>query len=105
MQDTDDLLLQLEEWYSKHCDGDWEHSERIKLNTIDNPGWYLTINLEETELEGKYVRNTEIERGDKDWINYFTKNGKFVIAGGPKNLREMLSIFLTWAKTETPKAK
>jgi len=41
----------LSSWYHSHCDGDWEHSARIRISTIDNPGWSISINLEGTELE------------------------------------------------------
>jgi hypothetical protein len=31
------------EWYTKQCNGDWEHSYGIRIDTIDNPGWSLTL--------------------------------------------------------------
>ncbi|WDZ59746.1 Imm53 family immunity protein [Paenibacillus polymyxa] len=48
-----DILTWLQEWYYLHCDEDWEHEERIKITTLDNPGWHIKINLKETELETK----------------------------------------------------
>ena len=33
------IINWLEEWYVSNCDGDWEHTFGITINTIDNPGW------------------------------------------------------------------
>ena len=33
--DNDDFEW-LQKWYLAHCDGDWEHSRRIHLGTIDH---------------------------------------------------------------------
>ena len=44
-------LASLEEWYSSLYDGDWEHGLGIKIESLDNPGWSVTINLADTELE------------------------------------------------------
>lgn len=41
------------DWYLSNCDGDWEHVYGVKLETLDNPGWILTIDLAETDLDGK----------------------------------------------------
>lgn len=32
-------LTWLTRWYARHCDGYWEHPPRVKIETIDNPGW------------------------------------------------------------------
>jgi hypothetical protein len=47
-----DDFLWLQKWYRTHCDGDWEHSRRIHLGTIDNPGWSVTLNLQDTRARG-----------------------------------------------------
>lgn len=87
----------LQDWYQRHCDGDWEHSSRIQIHTIDNPGWSVSINLECTNLEKKLFEEVKIERSETDWIFCKVVNGIFKSAGGPKNLEEMLRIFRTWA--------
>ena len=46
-----DELSWLQQWYSAHCDGEWEHGPGITIETIDNPGWSMTILVEGTELE------------------------------------------------------
>ncbi|WP_083448670.1 Imm53 family immunity protein [Actinoplanes rectilineatus] len=39
-------------WYSEQCDGDWEHEFGIRLESLDNPGWNLRIDIGGTDLEG-----------------------------------------------------
>jgi hypothetical protein len=33
-----ELLSWLSFWFYQHCDGDWEHENQIKIQTLDNPG-------------------------------------------------------------------
>ena len=37
-----DNFMWLLNWFQDHCDGDWEHSSGIHLETLDNPGWALS---------------------------------------------------------------
>ncbi|MGW1432997.1 Imm53 family immunity protein [Streptomyces sp. NPDC002431] len=41
----------LQGWYSAQCDEDWEHEWGVRINTLDNPGWSVRIDLEDTDLE------------------------------------------------------
>ena len=43
----------LQNWYYSQCNGDWEHGKSIYFSTLDNPGWSISINLENTELQDK----------------------------------------------------
>ena len=56
-----DSLIWMQDWYKKQCDGDWEHQNGIRIETIDNPGWKIVIDLVETELDGKTFVETKIE--------------------------------------------
>ncbi|WP_233398547.1 immunity 53 family protein [Luteimonas sp. MC1828] len=94
-----DQLSRLRDWYAAQCDGDWEHSYGIKLETLDNPGWLIYIDLADTELQDKPF--TPVHRGDSDadanWLHCKVKSGKFEAAGGVPNLPDMLEAFLSWA--------
>ena len=46
-----ELLKRLQNWYKMHCDGDWEHSYGVIIDTLDNPGWKLSVDLTDTLLE------------------------------------------------------
>jgi len=36
-------LTELQAWYVVQCDGDWEHTYGVKIETLDNPGWMLRV--------------------------------------------------------------
>lgn len=94
-----DNLKWLQKWYQTQCDGDWEHEFGITLKTVDNPGWYLTIDLTGTELEGidfPYVQNL---RDDKNWYFCIVRNNMFEASSDPCNLDTILYIFRQWVET------
>lgn len=43
-----DTLQELQRWYRSQCNGDWEHSYGVKIDTLDNPGWSVTVELADT---------------------------------------------------------
>ena len=95
-----DEIVELCSWYFEHCDGEWEHDKRIRIQTLDNPGWSVHINLEDTELENRPFQELVLERSDSDWIYCGVRDKEFWAAGGPLNLQEMLRIFLDWARAD-----
>jgi hypothetical protein len=58
----------LEKWYVDRCNGDWEHQWGVKIGTLDNPGWTLDIDLNQTKAENRELEHTKIERAENDWI-------------------------------------
>lgn len=90
-------LDMIQQWYRKHCDGDWEHQYGIVIKTLDNPGWSLTIDLEETDLKDKRFDEVVIERGENDWVFCKVESKQFKGACGPNNLSEILTLFCIWA--------
>ena len=41
----------IQEWFFSQCNDVWEHSYGIKIDTLDNPGWSVLVDLHGTELE------------------------------------------------------
>lgn len=95
MMKTPTLLLQ--QWYQRQCDGDWEHSYGIKIDTLDNPGWVLTIDLVDTELEGEILNRIRLDRSEVDWLQREISQRRYVACGGVSNLEEMIQQFLDFA--------
>ena len=94
------LLNWLEIWYSEQCDGDWEHQNGVEIGTLDNPGWYLTVDCEDISyLLSAHFAPIKIERDENNWIHCRLKDGKFEGFGGPKNLCELLTVFKHWVET------
>jgi hypothetical protein len=92
-------LERLQSWYVSQCDGDWEHCFGISISTLDNPGWKVDIELNETELEECAFEKVQIKRSEVDWFFVERKEMKFRIACGPMNLEECLAIFCDWAES------
>lgn len=91
-------IERLQAWYANECDGDWEHSYGVKVGTLDNPGWTLSVYLRETLLQDEVFQPVEVERSEHDWLHCFVKDGDFFGAGGPSNLDEVMRVFLDWAE-------
>ena len=91
-----DTLTWLQEWYLSQCDGEWEDTEGVKIDTLDNPGWAVEISLVDTEWETEPFEKIFVERSEHDWIHCKLEDRRFRGAGGPKNLQEILEVFRSW---------
>ncbi len=94
----------LQSWYLSHCNGDWEHSSGVSIGTLDNPGWTIDIDLENTNLQTTNFKEISFGVGDNaqtsgnDWMVCKVEDKIFKARGGPLKLEEMLRIFLQWAE-------
>jgi hypothetical protein len=97
-------LERLENWYRSKCDGDWEHYYGVKIDTLDEPGWSVDINLEGTNLDGHTFREVsygvgaDAENSGDEWIWCRVEEGLFKGVGGPSKLEDILRVFLDWAE-------
>jgi len=91
------MIRKLESWYVDQCDGDWEHGLGITIESLDNPGWMLRINIEATSLDQSGFDWVKIERSDLDWVFYRSTGRLFEAACGPQNLEEAIRLFLDFA--------
>jgi hypothetical protein len=89
-------LSSLEKWYSRQCNGDWEHGFGVEISTIDNPGWSVSIDLHDTPKQEAALERVKIVRKKDDWIHYWAEKQKFQIHCGPLNLSEAIEIFVRW---------
>lgn len=92
----DNLINWLQNWFNSNCNGDWEHGYAIKIANLDNPGWQISVDLEETDMENVVFEAVEIERSENNWIYCQVEKLRFKGACGPLNLLEMLEIFRNW---------
>ena len=104
---ADNDLDWLMNWYVRACNGDWEHTYGIKIDTLDNPGWLLEIDLKETPLEGLTFesRHGEPAADLQEWRelgSWWTAkaNGRhFTSACGPTDLEHVIKVFRKWAES------
>jgi hypothetical protein len=83
----------LQEWYLSHCDGDWEHQYGISITTLDNPGWYLEIDLVYTTFQELELKLITVENNDRDWYNFKVTDGKYCASGDPSKLELLILKF------------
>jgi hypothetical protein len=88
----------LQDWYATRCDGSWEHEFGVSIDTLDNPGWRLTVDLLGSPLIGHTVDRTLTERTPDDWCSWEVSGNKFVAHGGPKTLSDLVRLFRQWAE-------
>ena len=95
-----DVLRQLCDWYAAQADGDWEHEYGIKIETLDNPGWHVQINLKDTSLEAvDFTEYRDSYDDDVKWLLCRKIDGVFDVACGVPRLEDALSRFLDWAES------
>ena len=96
-----DTLQRLQAFYVSQCNGDWEHSYGITIESLDNPGWIVRVSISETRFEALDIAEHR-ERSNDDWIHIATKadsHHKFVeCACGPQNLTEAIDLVLSYFK-------
>ena len=70
----------------------------MAIHSIDNPGFSIAISLMGTRLET--VDFTRIEDDidtDDHWFTCWKEGGRFLAAGAPSRLEDMIDCFLAWA--------
>jgi hypothetical protein len=88
-----DAIARLQDWYLEECNGDWEHSYGITIETLDNPGWMVKIDLTDTFLQETQIESQIIQRNEQDWVQIEVTEACFRGCGGPKNLTELIELF------------
>lgn len=89
-----ETIERIQDWYKINCNGDWEHSYGYKIETLDNPGWAIKIDLAETALENiEFQREFQNPKNDNDWFQIHTENNILNIYCGPENMKSTFEIF------------
>lgn len=97
-----DELHRLQAWYSSQCDGDWEHEFGIRIETLDNPGWSVEIDLADTEPEGVSYAEVKDLASEREWVHTRVEGTIFHGSAGPAMLTVVLRQFLDWAASLRP---
>lgn len=84
----------VQDWYASQCNGEWEHQYGVKIDTLDNPGWQVTIDLNLTKWEHLSFEERKIDNGADDWILCRKAGPQFFAAGDTRKLEVILSHFL-----------
>jgi hypothetical protein len=104
---SDDNLQWLGSWYLAQCDNDWEHSYGVTIDTLDNPGWSIKIDLTDTSLQHKTFERVEQgeANGDLDewhrtgsWWAASLQGATFQVSCGPLDLSTAIGVFRRWVE-------
>ncbi|MFN4241849.1 MAG: immunity 53 family protein [Tepidisphaerales bacterium] len=93
-----DNLSWLMRWFGGRCDGAWESECGITIETVDNPGWMVRIDLDGTGLDPSSFRPVAVQRTESDWVECKVADGLFYAGAGVNNLDEVLGIFRRWVE-------
>ena len=97
-------LTRLQDWYAHQCDDEWEHSSGVIIESTDNPGWWIKVNLVGTPLQTRYfaevAENIDAQRFalSSSWLSCRVENGIWHGAGDETKLERILDLFLLWAE-------
>lgn len=92
-----DSLRFLTDWFTRHCDGDWEHGSHIRIESLDNPGWALDVSLVGTALDGRVVDWVRSEQDEMRWLHWRSTGDRFEARCGPRELGRALDAFRVFA--------
>lgn len=92
-----EALEKLTSWYADTCDGDWEHRFGVEIQSLDNPGWAVRIDLKGTPLEGTRLPKEERDAAPDDWYRVAIEDGQFRGYGDPGKLSLLLAKFGAFA--------
>lgn len=87
-------LARLQAWFSSQCDGDWEHDNGLTIDSLDNPGWMISLKTTGTKFSGLRVEPSRDDKGEADWVHAHVRDGFFKVACSPNNLERALVLFL-----------
>lgn len=98
-----EVLLRLQQWYALQCDGNWEHQFGVSIESLDNPGWLVKIDITGTAVENRPF--VEIAEGvdannhpdESPWIHCSVRESSWQGAGDQTQLARLIEVFLDWA--------
>jgi len=91
-EDVDETALS----YAENCDGMWEHMYGVEIETLDNPGWHVKIDLKDTKYENMFRGEVENDNGDVDWIRCTINDTEFQGFGDIHKLKNIIEMFKDW---------
>lgn len=87
-------LQWLMSWYNEQCNNVWDSSMGVTINTLDNPGWDIYIDVKNTSLNKHEILYTSDPWDEKgNWYGYSIREGIFNGYGDPDKLSILILSF------------
>jgi hypothetical protein len=90
----------LDGWYQRQCNGEWEHTQGVRLKSLDDPGWHLTINLAGTSAVNARPQQLRLDTQSGGWLACSIAGECFEGSGDPRKLEQIIGVFRRWVETE-----
>ncbi len=65
----------------------------ITIKALDNPGWIVEIDLNDTKYSGTSMDEIRIDNSDDDWMTCRIENNRFCGVGDCLKLEKILEVF------------
>ena len=65
----------------------------VTIETLDNPGWFVSIDLIHTPLSDRQMSPLRDENSEDDWLVCEVENKQFRGQGDPAKLSAILQVF------------
>jgi hypothetical protein len=96
----------LQHWYLSQCNDTWEHRYGVSIETLDNPGWSVRVDLAGTSMDHLEMREvgqlSDVNHigisGIQDWLFCRVENNVFIGIGGPLSLFSICDAFRRWVE-------
>ncbi len=96
LESADPHLEALMGWYNANCDGDWEHSYGVKIETTEEGGWLFQADLADTAYATDDLARRESRRSDADWLVVEIHDGAYRASGGGCSLIDIVAGFVAY---------
>jgi hypothetical protein len=79
----------------------------VKIDTLDNPGWSIKIDLAHTPMQGRAFERVEYGEPSEDleewkrtgsWWVARVEGGTFAVSCGPLDLSAAIGVFRRWVE-------
>jgi len=95
----------LQAWYQVQSNGRWERAHGVTIESLETPGWIVTIDLAGTPLENHPMRAVARDLSKRDWMICEVDRNQFRGQGDPEKLLSIIQTFQTWAESESARAQ
>jgi hypothetical protein len=95
------MINWIQNWFNDQCDGEWEHTHVIKIQSLDNPGWNIEIDFNNTKVNIDDLDWRLYEISETDWVGFSIINNIFSASGDSLKLDLMFKIFKLLAEKNT----
>ncbi|MBM0256348.1 Imm53 family immunity protein [Micromonospora sp. 4G55] len=95
-------LTFLQSWFKRNCDEDWEHEYGIRVESTDNPGWSVEVDLVDTDVEGRLLSRQKLTPDAGRWAWVWSDGDCFHGACDPLSLDVVLRQFRAFVEEQGP---